>query len=213
MRVYSEKFILFQKWKLLCHNCQVQKSFQKLIQTVDFGKFLWIHCILTTFLTPFGRFCYNKLPFGISSAPEHFQRRMNNILAGIPGIVCHVDDVLIFGENQKEHDDRLTTALQAIQKAGLTLNHEKCQFNKSCISFLGHIIDSQGISQDPQKTKAITDISPLTTVTQLRRFLGMINQMNRFFPHLAQLSQPLRELLSSKKTWIWGPPSKKHSRN
>ena len=107
--------------------------------------------------------------------------------------------------NQKEHDDRLTTALQAIQKAGLTLNREKCQFNKSYISFLGHIIDSHGISQDPQKTKAITDMSPPTTVTQLRRFLGMINQMNRFSPHLAQLSQPLRELLSSKKTWIWGP--------
>ena len=127
------------------------------------------------------------------------------MLAGILGIVCHVDDVLIFGENKKEHDERLTTALQAIQRAGLTLNRAKCQFNKSCISFLGHIIDSHGISQDPQNTKAITDMSSPTTVTQLRRFLGMVNQMNRFSPHLAQLSQPLRELLSSKKTWIWGP--------
>ena len=61
--------------------------------------------LLTTFLTPFRRFCYNKLPFGISGTPEYFQRCVNNIFAGIPGIVCHVDDVLIFGENQKEHDD------------------------------------------------------------------------------------------------------------
>ena len=68
-----------------------------------------------------------------------------------------------------------------------------------------NIIGSHGISQDPQKTKAITDMSSPTAVAQLRRFLGMINQMNRFSPHLAQISQPLRELLSSKKTWIWGP--------
>jgi len=161
--------------------------------------------LLTTFVTPFGRYCFNKLLFGISSAPEHFQRCMTNILVGIPGIVCHIDDVLIFGKTQKEHDERLRAVLQAIQKAGMTLNREKCKFNKSCISFLGHIIDSHGISQDPQKTKAITQMSPPTTLTQLRRFLGMINQMNRFSPNLAQLSQPLREILSTKKTWIWGP--------
>ena len=161
--------------------------------------------LLTTFLTPFGRYCFNKLPFGISSAPEHFQRCMTKILVDIPGVVCHIDDVLIFAKTQKEHDERLRAVLQAIQKAGMTLNREKCQFYKSRISFLGHIIDHQGISQDPQKAKAITEMSPPTTVTQLRRFLGMTNQMNRFSPNLAQLSQPLRELLSTKRAWIWGP--------
>ena len=162
--------------------------------------------LLTTFLTPFGRFCFNKLPFGICSAPEHFQRRMCNILAGLPGIVCHIDDVLIFGCNQRKHDSRLRAALQAIQQAGLTLNSDKCVFNQTCISFLGHIISSDGISQDPQKTRAITHMSPPTNVTQLRRFLGMINQMSKFSSNLAELSQPLRELLSPKRTWIWGQP-------
>jgi len=94
--------------------------------------------LLTTFLTPFGRYCFNKLPFGISSAPKHFQRRMSNILTGLPGVVCHVDDILIFGKDQAEHDTRLTAVLQAVQAAGLTLNCEKCQFNQTCISFLGH---------------------------------------------------------------------------
>lgn len=68
--------------------------------------------LLTTFVTPHGRFCFNKLPFGISSAPEHFQKRMSNILAGLEGVVCQVDDVLVFGENIKEHDSRLRAALQ-----------------------------------------------------------------------------------------------------
>ena len=130
---------------------------------------------------------------------------MSKILVDISGVVCHIDDVLIFGKTQKEHDERLRAVLQAIQKAGMTLNREKCQFYKSRISFLGHIFDHQGISQDPQKSKAIIEMSPPTTVTQLRRFIGMTNQMNRFSPNLAQLSQPLRELLSTKRTWIWGP--------
>ena len=60
-----------------------------------------------------------------------------------------MDDILIFGKDQKEHDERLTATLQAIQRAGLTLNCEKCQFNKSFLSFPGHIVDNQGISQDP----------------------------------------------------------------
>ena len=125
---------------------------------------------------------------------------------GLPGILCHVDDILVYGKDQTEHDTRLMAALEAIQKAGLTLNSEKCQFNQTCISFLGHIVNSEGISQDPQKTMAITKMAQPTSVTQLRRFLGMINQMGKFSPNLAQISQPLRDLLSKKNSWIWERP-------
>ena len=82
--------------------------------------------LLTTFITPFGLYCFNKLPFGISSAPEHFQKRMSTILEGLEGILCQIDDILIFGSDQKQHDERLVTALQRIQEAGITLNTEKC---------------------------------------------------------------------------------------
>ena len=60
--------------------------------------------LLTTFITPQGCFCFNKLPFGITSAPKHLQRRMSEILDDIPGVVCHVDDVLVSGKNQEEHN-------------------------------------------------------------------------------------------------------------
>ena len=73
---------------------------------------------LTTFITPFGRYAFNKLPFGISSAPDHFQRRINQILAGQEGALCHMDDVLIFGHTQQEHDSRVNTVLMKIQAAG-----------------------------------------------------------------------------------------------
>ena len=90
---------------------------------------------LTTFITPFGRYCFNKLPFGISSAPEHFQKRMSTILDGLAGVLCLMDDILIFGKDQKEHDTRLTAALEKIQAAGVTLNKDKCEFNKTSLTF------------------------------------------------------------------------------
>ena len=80
---------------------------------------------LTSFITPFGRYCFNKLPFGISSAPEHFQKKMRTILDGLVGVLCLMDDILIFGKDQKEHDTRLTAALERIQAAGVTLNKDK----------------------------------------------------------------------------------------
>ena len=74
------------------------------------------------FVTPFGRYCFNKLPFGISSAPEHFQKRMSRILEWLEGVICLVDDVMIFGQTKMEHDDRRDTALQRMQAAGVNLN-------------------------------------------------------------------------------------------
>ena len=67
---------------------------------------------LTSFNTPFGRYCFNKMPFGICSAPEHFQKRMNRILSGLDRVLCLMDDVLVFGKDRKEHDERLTAALK-----------------------------------------------------------------------------------------------------
>ena len=161
--------------------------------------------LLTTFITPFGRYCFNKLPFGIASAPEHFQKVMNKVLSGLDGIVCQMDDTLVFGKSQEEHDKRLLTTLSRIQSAGLTLNKEKCLFSKCTITFLGHVIDSSGVSPDPEKIAAIKDMPPPKNISDLRRFMGMVTQLGKFTPNLAELSQPLRELLSTKRCWCWGP--------
>ena len=161
--------------------------------------------LLTTFITPFGRYCYNKLPFGITSAPEHFQRRMNSLLLGLQGVLCVMDDIIVFGKNLQEHNSRLQTVLTRLSASGITLNSEKCEFSKNRLTFLGHVIDSKGISPDPSKTAAITNMDPPKSVTELRRFLGMINQLGKFTPNIAELSHPLRELLSVKRAWLWGP--------
>ena len=130
---------------------------------------------------------------------------MGEILQDLPGVICHVDNMLVSGKDQKEHDSHLHTVLHKIQAAGFTLNKDKCKFSCSRIAFLGHIIDANGISPDPNKTEAIKKMKAPTTVTELRRFIGMINQLNKFSPHLAHLSQPLRELLKANTTWLWTP--------
>ena len=76
--------------------------------------------LLTTFVTLYGRLCFNKLPFGISSAPEIFQHQMNDILSGLPGVLCHIDEILVAGATPAEHDRRLQTVLDRIKAAGIT---------------------------------------------------------------------------------------------
>ena len=95
--------------------------------------------------------------------------------------------------------------MERIQAAGVTLNQDKCEFNKTTLTFLGHTIDGKGISPDPQKTAAINKMASPKSTTELRRFMGMVNQLGKFSPRIAELSKPMRELLSSKRAWNWGP--------
>ena len=108
--------------------------------------------LLTTFITPYGRYCFNRLPFGITSAPEVFQRTMTSILGDLKGVVYHIDDTLVLAATQVEHDERLRTLLKQLQEARVML-HEKCEFSKHSVKFLGHIIDEQGIRPDRSKLK------------------------------------------------------------
>ena len=85
------------------------------------------------------------------------------------------------------------------------LNRNKCEFAKSQLSFLSHTIDQEGIHADPAKTTAIFNMNPPTSVPELRRFMGMINQLGKFTPNLAELTQPLWKLLSKISQWLWGP--------
>ena len=154
---------------------------------------------LTTFITPFGRFCFNRLPFGITSAPEHFQRRMTEILGDLEGVICLVDDVLVTGRTQEEHDRRLMAVLLRLQQAGLTLGPEKCDINKPSVKFLGQLIDHTGVRPDPEKVRAILEMEAPTTVSELRRFLGMINQQSKFSPQLADHTKPFNRSTEFEK--------------
>ncbi|XP_064486178.1 uncharacterized protein K02A2.6-like [Ornithodoros turicata] len=160
---------------------------------------------LTTFITLLGRYQFLRLPFGIATAPEFFQREMLRILEGLAGTTCHMDDILVYGSNRKEHDKRLDAVLRRLSDAGVTLNKEKCEFGKQRIQFLGHILSPGGISADPEKTEAIRKLPVPASLSELRAFFGMLNHLMKFLPGLSEISKPLRDLLASDAAWIWGP--------
>ena len=160
--------------------------------------------LYTTFITPFRKFCFQRLPFGITSAPEFFQKKMSSILADLNGVVCMIDDVLVYGSSYKEHDERLNKVLNRLQDAGVTLNKEKCQFRKHCVQFLGQLIDSQGVRPDLAKVEAIQQFKQPTNIKESHRFLGMANHLGKFTPNLAETTKALRDLLTTKNHWMWG---------
>ena len=160
--------------------------------------------LLTTFITPFGRYGFKRLPFGISSAPEIFQRAMSQILVDIPGVICHMDDILIHSGDKADHDAKVRQVLKLLSDAGVTLN-QKCEFSRSSIKFLGHIIDGSGVTADPDKTQAIRNFPAPQNITELQRFNGMVNQLGKFIPNLAEINLSLRQLLRKDQAWLWGP--------
>ena len=164
--------------------------------------------LLTTFITPFGRYCFHRLPFGITSAPEHFQRRMSDILSDLEGVVCMMDDVLVHGGTREEHNQRLDNVLQRMSDVGMTLNRQKCHFSQSQVKFLGQIINKDGIHPDNEKVQAIQEFKTPRNVGDIRRFLGMCNQLSKFAPNLADQTKPLRQLLNKRSQWVWEQPQR-----
>ena len=126
---------------------------------------------LTTFITPWGRYCFNVLPFGISSGSEKFQKSMSQILEGLDGVECNIDDILIYGRSQEEHDERLEAVLNRLSNANVTFNAQKCVFSVSKVKFLGQIVGSDGVKPDPEKLLAIVDMPHPTNLHEVRSFL------------------------------------------
>ncbi len=126
---------------------------------------------LTTCITPFGRFMFNRLPFGISSAPEFFQKKMSEILRDCEGVVGLIDDLLIYRRTEEEHQRCLLAVLEKLRKEGVTINEDKCKFYTSEILFLGHVLNRNGVSPDPEKTNAIRNIPNLQMSLKLEDFL------------------------------------------
>ncbi|UYV68297.1 K02A2.6-like [Cordylochernes scorpioides] len=158
---------------------------------------------LTTFITPFGRYKFCRMPFGISLAPEYFQRVMSIILQGMDGVICYLDDILIFASDSKTHDRILRLVLRKLKEAKVTLNQAKCVFGVPRINFLGHILDEDGIRPDPAKIEAVAKMPAPIDVHGVRRFLGMVNHLGRFVENLSEIVAPLNQLLVKGQEFVW----------
>ena len=135
---------------------------------------------LTTFNTPFGRYRWKRMPFGINSAPEVWQQRMHQLIEGLTGIEVIADDFLVcgYGDNMEEalasHDTNLHKFLQRARARGLKLNLDKVKLRLSSIPFIGHLLTGKGLALDPDKVTAIAKMPTPRNPKSLQEFLGMI---------------------------------------
>ena len=116
-----------------------------------------------------GLFQYNRLRFGVSSAPGIFQRAMETLLQAMPGMVVYLDDLLITGRNEQEHLSNLGKVLTKLGEAGLRLNKDKCRFMQSEVVYLGHVIDRTGLHPDKGRIQAIMEAPRPQNVTEIKR--------------------------------------------
>ncbi|KAI2650239.1 Retrovirus-related Pol polyprotein from transposon 17.6 [Labeo rohita] len=158
---------------------------------------------LTTFNTVFSRYRFCRLPFGIVSAQDVFQQKIDEIYEGLPGVVAIVDDVLVYGKTKEEHDRNLRSMLERSRKKGVCLNPEKRTVCVPEVSYFGHRLTPDGIKPDPQKVAAIKEMTPPKDRAELETILGMVNYLAKFAPSLSDINAPLRQLLRQDSEFLW----------
>ena len=164
---------------------------------------------LTTMHTSYGRYRWLCLPFGVSSAPEEFQKRLLDALEGLEGIICIADDILVYGEGDtkedalKDHDRRLVALMERCVSKNIKLNAEKFKFKLREVKFMGNVITDNGMRPDPDKVSAITQMPTPTDKAGLLRFIGMANYLSPYCKNLSAEIQPLRMLTKEGMAFLW----------
>ena len=153
-----------------------------------------------------GRYQFKRLPMGSKVASDIFQRMLDSVYIGLPGVTGIADDMVIFGRNEEEHDRNLILFLETTRKNGLILNKRKLQFKKEEVSFFGHRWNSTGISPDPKKIESILRMEFPPDKETMHSFLGLVNFLNRYTPRLAELCSPLRKLILKDSHYSPGGP-------
>lgn len=159
----------------------------------------------TAFITPQGKFKFNRMPVGLKNAPAVFQRLMNGVLQDLPYAAAYIDDVVVASNSWEEHLQHLKTVLERIREAGLTLKLSKCVFRKAEISFLGHHLGRGKVKPQATKIEAVRNFPQPATKKDMKVFLGLVGYYRRFIPqfasHSAQLTDATGKKCADKIQW------------
>ncbi|EFO97163.1 hypothetical protein CRE_03461 [Caenorhabditis remanei] len=150
-----------------------------------------------------GLFHYNKLPFGVKAAPGIFQQVMDTMLAGLDGVACYLDDIIVTGCSIEEHNQRVKKVIERIASFGFRMRLEKCSFLMPEIQFLGFVINEQGRKPDPQKIADIKAMPAPKNAIEVRSFLGLIQFYGTFVRDLHRLRPPLDKLTNKDVEFKW----------
>ena len=147
----------------------------------------------TAFVMPFGKYEFLMVPFGLAQAPAYFQLLMNKVLKGLKFAMTYLDDIIIFSHDELQHLEHLEIVFSHLWEAGLKMKRSKCDFFKSKIHYLGHLISPEGISQ-PNKLDSIKHMPLPNSVKEIKQFLGLTGHYRKFVPRFADISRPLTTL-------------------
>lgn len=154
---------------------------------------------LTTFMTANGLMRFRRLPFGLSIAPELFQKTMEKILCECKGTIVYLDDILIFGGTAEELRERTRAVKKELSRNNLTVNETKSKYEQDSVDFLGFTISGRGITPAQKKIVDIASFKRPETLSQLRSFLGLMTFISPFIKNFSHKTHPLRELLKAKE--------------
>jgi hypothetical protein len=158
---------------------------------------------LCTFQTPWGRYRFKRLPFGITTSGDAFNQIMTGLFGDMQGVSIIVDDIIVYGSTREEHDSRVKALLDRARKVGLTLNPDKSKFRQSEVHYCGHIISKDGLKPSPEHIKPILDMESPKSKDDVRRFLALAGYLQKFMPSLSDKSKPLRQLLEKDIVFHW----------
>ena len=157
----------------------------------------------SAFMTPTDKYEFTRCPFGLTQAPAYFQRLINKVLADLDFAFGYLDDILIYSPDVPTHLVHMRQLFQRLREADLKLNREKCNFFKSHIQYLGHLISGEGIKPLPEKLESIKEMPPPTTPKEVKQFLGLIGYYRKFVPRFADVARPLTNLTRLDQPFEW----------
>ena len=146
----------------------------------------------TAFITPYGKYEFLRMPFGLRNAPGIFQRTMEIVLRGCYAWAApYIDDIVVFSDSGVEHEAHLRAVLEALWENGLTVNEEKCAFGRQQLEYLGHLIGMGELAVPAHRATAMAEYIRPRTKTQLRAFLGAVGYYRKFVFEFAKMSSML----------------------
>ena len=156
---------------------------------------------LCTFSSPWGRYRFKRLPFGIKSASEVFQQKNCETFGDIEGVHIIADDILIAATTVEEHDAILQKVMEKAQSADVKFNKEKVQYKVNTVRYMGYVITPEGVKPDDTKVTAINNMPPPEDKKGLQRLLGMTRYLAQYIPNESTITAPLSQLLQKEAAW------------